>query len=97
MSANRFRRSGVILAIASVIGGAAALGGWSRPAQACEMFESQEYVQPRRAERMLVAATRAANQGHGARARAMALRVARAEGPTAATQARAWAIAGWGG
>jgi hypothetical protein len=95
MNISHLRKSGLALAIAVATGSVATLS--TQPARACAMIESggYDFMSPRRAERLLVAATSAAGAGNGKRARAIALRVAGALGLSAETRAHAWALAGW--
>ena len=80
-------------ALALALAGAGLLG--ARPAAACLMVEANDYVAPKRAEQLLVAARDALKAGKLPVANRLAKRVTAADGPRAATQAEAWAVLGW--
>jgi predicted component of type VI protein secretion system len=87
----KMRRRGLVVVLA--------LGAMSvataRDARACPMSPgSYEEMSTPTAERLLLSAKEAANAGHGAKARALAVQVATANGPTESVRARAWALAG---
>jgi len=91
------RRPGLLLAVA--LAAAGAFGVHAGAARACGMIEYSggdfmRRMPSRRAEPLLLAATTAANEGHLARARSLALRVA-LSAASDSVRARAWAIAGW--
>ena len=93
------RRRRLRLLLVAALGAAGAFGVHAGAAQACGMIEYgggdfMRRMPARRAEPLLLAATTAANEGHLARARSLALRVA-LSAASDSVRARAWAIAGW--